>query len=368
MKVLALEAYYGGSHKAFLDGWLQHSRHDWQRLDLPPSKWKWRMRHAAITFAAQVNNLIEQGNRWDALFCSDMLNLAEFLGLADKRLADIPKIAYFHENQLTYPVQVESERDYQYAVTNLTTALAADAVWFNTAFHRDEFLWAIERFLKKMPDFQPFEVIDIIRKKSYIQHPGIDPIEARPTAADKNSIPIILWAARWEHDKNPDEFFEALQILKEQGLKFKLNVIGEQFRTYPKVFDWAKDYFVNEILRWGYQPSKQDYIDALHESDIVISTANHEFYGISVVEAIAAGCYPILPSRLSYPEIVRYLNPETPDAHLFGQTAHQLAVKLAELLKSNTLQTYNPDLSKIQTLFWPPRAAEMDALISHINE
>ncbi|MHC5144613.1 MAG: tRNA-queuosine alpha-mannosyltransferase domain-containing protein, partial [Planctomycetota bacterium] len=70
---MTLEAYYGGSHKAFLDGWQAHSEHDFTLLSLPPSKWKWRMRHAAITFAQQVNKLVQAGETWDALFCSDML-------------------------------------------------------------------------------------------------------------------------------------------------------------------------------------------------------------------------------------------------------------------------------------------------------
>ncbi|MCK4372451.1 MAG: DUF3524 domain-containing protein, partial [candidate division Zixibacteria bacterium] len=35
MKILALEPYYGGSHKAFLDGWSSRSRHEWTILKLP---------------------------------------------------------------------------------------------------------------------------------------------------------------------------------------------------------------------------------------------------------------------------------------------------------------------------------------------
>jgi hypothetical protein len=110
MNVLALEPYYGGSHKAFVDGLSKASSHRWTLLTLPAHKWKWRMRHSAITFAAQAERLINNDKRWDLLFCSDMLNLAEFVALAPRDLAGLPKIIYFHENQLTYPVRAEDER------------------------------------------------------------------------------------------------------------------------------------------------------------------------------------------------------------------------------------------------------------------
>ena len=90
MRVLALEPYYGGSHKAFLDAWSSGSRHRWTLLTLPPYKWKWRMRHGALTLAAQVEERLGAGERWDAVFCSDMLNLAEFRGLAPAPVAALP--------------------------------------------------------------------------------------------------------------------------------------------------------------------------------------------------------------------------------------------------------------------------------------
>ena len=42
----------------------------------------------------------------------------------------------------------------------------------------------------------------------------------------------------------------------------------------------------------------------LKSMDVVISTAEHEFFGIAVCEAIWAGAVPVLPRRLSYPELV----------------------------------------------------------------
>ena len=95
MRILALEPYHGGSHRAFLDDWSAHSRHDWTVLGLPPFKWKWRMRHSAYTLAEQVRERLAAGERWDALFCSDMLDLAAFYGLAPAELREIPSVTYF---------------------------------------------------------------------------------------------------------------------------------------------------------------------------------------------------------------------------------------------------------------------------------
>jgi len=337
MHVLALEPYYGGSHKAFLDGWSANSRHDWTVLSLPANKWKWRMRHAAITFADDVAKRLAGGQSWDLLFCSDMLNLAEFVGLSGPAIGRLPKIAYFHENQLTYPARFPDERDYQFAITNMTTALSADAVWFNSRFHLDSFVSALTELLKRMPKPQPLNAVEQIHRKSSVHWQGVEEFSStgRRTAGPLR----ILWAARWEHDKNPQTFFDALGPLKEKGINFKISVIGQQFREVPSVFRWAKEHFEKYIDHWGYQETVEQYRSVLTEADVVVSTADHEFFGISVVEAIAAGAYPLLPKRLAYPEILRLDQEPEMNDFFYDGSVRQLTEKLSSLSEPGKLAT-----------------------------
>lgn len=370
MKILALEPYYGGSHRAFVDGLARHSSHDWTVLGLPPYKWKWRMRHAAITLADQVTQLVQAGGKWNLVYCSDMLNLGEFRGLMPASVRDLPSVAYFHENQLTYPVRVGHERDYHFVISNMVTALSATRVWFNSAFHRDTFLGDLPGFLKKMPDHQPFDVVDRIRKKSEIVPLGVESIPARPP---REPGPIrILWAARWEHDKNPEAFFLALKSLKLKGVEFRISVIGEQFRERPPIFDWARQYFYHHIDRWGYQETRADYEQALAEADVMVSTANHEFFGITAVEAIAAGAYPVLPRRLAYLEVLAADGEADTDQFFYDNEPDGLADRLtalSDLLGKGDIWDGDAEKAKrlVSRYFWPNLIPMIDGLLDRVQ-
>jgi glycosyltransferase involved in cell wall biosynthesis len=369
MRILTLEPYYGGSHRAFLDGWSQVTRHEWSILSLPAYKWKWRMRHAAVTFAQQVERECAGGARWDLLLCSDMLNLAEFRGLAPRPIRDLPGIVYFHENQLTYPVQCENERDYQFAITNLTTAFAADAVWFNSAFHRDSFLTALAVLLNRMPDHQPFEAIERVRARSEVHPPGVGVGLGRSTRAPGPMR--ILWAARWEHDKNPEDFFAAVAGLRNRHIPFRLSVVGEQFREVPEVFSDARRLLADHIDRWGYQRERTDYEAALREADVFVSTARHEFFGLSAVEASLAGAYPLVPNRLAYPEIFSPAHNAGAGEFLYDGSVKDLTVRLIDLAtrlerEGSLLGPTESLRDRLRRFEWPNLAPSLDATVERI--
>ena len=150
-----------------------------------------------------------------------------------------------------------------------------------------------------------------IRAKSFIIHPGqnYSLIDQTVTTKEKGKPPVVIWNHRWEHDKNPEQFFEALFELDRREINFNLVVMGESFCNQPAVFDEAREKLSHRILKFGYVESRREYVEWLRQGDVVLSTAGHEFFGISVVEAVRAGCRPLLPNRLSYPELfpVEYL-------------------------------------------------------------
>ena len=307
MRVALLESFYTGSHKRWADGLAEHSSHDIQLVTLPGAHWKWRMHGSAVTFARA---LLASPERPDALLASDLTDVAALRGLLAREGMNLPVAVYFHENQITYPWSPGDpdpalRRDQHYGWINYTTALAADRVVFNSAYHRESFLVALPGFLGQFPDAPSLADVQRIREKALVIAPGCDVEEANRWRVPKDGgPPIVVWNHRWEFDKNPEAFFRTLIRLNEEGVDFRLVVLGEQFRHSPEIFREAREKLRAHILHWGYCDSREEYYRWLWRAHVMPVTANQDFFGYSVVEGLYCGLTPLLPDRLAYPEHV----------------------------------------------------------------
>jgi len=299
--ILVLEPYCGGSHQSFLAGLQKHLPFSFHLITLPARKWKWRMRFSAPYFAAQL----PATRNCDAVLCSTFVDVAALRGMGPAWLREVPVFTYFHENQFAYPVQVEHERDLHFAVTNFTSACCSDHVAFNSLYNMESFFKGCIEMEKKIPDMK-LNLAEELRKKSVVLHPALDfsQLDDLPTAspADGRS-PVIIWNHRWEYDKNPELFFRTLFQLDDLQVDYRLVILGQSFEQHPEIFDKTWERLGHRLLHVGYVADRKKYYQWLRRGTIIVSTANHEFYGMAVIEAVRAGCRPLLPDRLSYPEL-----------------------------------------------------------------
>ena len=360
---MLVEPFFGGSHKAFCEGLAGHSQWDFSLLTQPAQVWKWRMRTAHLHLARRLKK--SNPGEPALVLASDFLDLAGFLGLARKELGQAKAILYFHENQLMYPVRNPRDRDLHFAVTNIMSYLAADHVVFNSEFHRQGFFATVEQTAKTLPKPPNLHLDLPFQKKSSVLYPGIEPPPGNLGEVAPAGERTIVFNSRWEHDKNPEEFFQALYELDAAGVAFRLKVLGQSFEKSPKVFAEAKERLASHIDHFGYCEDRTEYWQHLCSSDIVVSTAIHEFFGIAVMEAICCGAFPVLPRRLSYPELL----PASWHQECLYDNPTGLKKNLNTLLEADRLPLSRAAIKEQGKKFqWTEIIGEYDALFERVAE
>lgn len=302
-RILFVEPFYGGSHRAFLDGLQAHSNHQVELLTLPEGEWRRRMRRGAQELAALTEGL---NGDFDGMVVSDMLDLPAFLALTRPRFERVPTMAYFHENQFTYPRIRGTKFNSWFGQINYLTALAADVVGFNSEFHRADFLGALHTLAGQPNNWLVPESIPFLEAKSTVLPVGVELswLDRIGPAAREGGPPVIIWNHRWEFDKAPEMFERGLTALVEEGISFDVIIAGEPGDSPSDALYRLRDRLAGSVRHFGYAESREEYGRLLHASDIVVSTTRHEFFGVGMVEAMYAGCVPCAPNRYNYPALV----------------------------------------------------------------
>ncbi len=354
MKILLLSAYDAVSHRYWRQGLVENlSQHEWTTLSLPPRHFNWRIRGSSLSWAYGEREVLEgEGEgEYDLVIATSMTDLSALKGMVPK-LASTPSVVYFHENQFAYPPSSKQHASLEPQIVNLYAALAADRILFNSDYNQTTFLEGVSALLSRLPDYVPENVPQILQERSrVVPVPLPDRVFVDHNEVDEKPLQL-LWGHRWEYDKAPEVFFMALTHLKSLGVDFHVHVLGQQFRREPDVFRQAKRELEDHIKNWGYVESDAEYRSILSRSDVVISTAIHDFQGIAVLEGVATGCQPLVPDRLAYRELFphrfRYAgSPSEPD-----KEAEVLAGRLGELAEKKAQGEFSPDVPDLTRLRW----------------
>ncbi len=384
LDVVLVEPYHGGSHAAWAEGLAAHSRHRVHLVTHPGRHWAWRMQGGALTLARAVERvtagLAAEGRRPDVLLASDMVHLPALLGLARRALAGVPVVLYLHETQLTFPLSERTAAgggagaDLTYAMTNWLSMAAADRVVFNSEHHRRAWFAAVPGFLARFPDERHTALVAEVEARSTVLPVGVDVGRFAPVARDAAPLadrradrradgrPTVLWNHRWEHDKDPDAFADAVEAVAARGVDFRLILAGQQFQAVPEALTRLRHGPLAErIIHDGTAPG-DTYPALLAQADVAVSTARHEFFGVAVVEAVAAGALPLLPHRLAYPELV-----PGPDPYLYGSPA-ELVDRLVWALTDRDGRRRSADAARhhVQRFGWSVVAPRYDDLLNAV--
>lgn len=308
-----LSPYDAMSHRYWRENLVsEFAEVEFTQIVLPARYFSWRFRGNSLTMShdARLDGI------YDLLIATSMTDLSSLIGM-NKKIAGLPSVLYFHENQFAYPQSKHSETEKQDRVierqiTSLYSAIAADQLVFNSAFNRDTFLSGVKSLLRKMPDHVPAGIdVSLEAKSSVLPVPLGDECYQNNRKSPRFSI---VWNHRWEYDKGLGELRQIVHGLLNHGLDFELHLIGQQFRSIPSAIQEIIDLLkVNKALgKLGFIEDRDEYLSLLGTCHCVLSTAKHEFQGLSVQEAMASACTPVVPDSLSYPEYVprelRYCN------------------------------------------------------------
>ncbi len=349
MRISLLSAYDAVSHRQWREGLVMAlPEHDWTVLTLPPRYFRWRIRGNSLVWGVGARACLSR--EYDCLIATSMVDLAALRGLVPA-LAHLPALVYFHENQFEYPLSESAHAGIEPQVINLYSALAAQQLVFNSDYNRQTFLAGVEALLRKMPDAVPAGIPEQLAVKSSVLPVPLANDWFAPDRTVKPAELTLVWNHRWEYDKAPDIFFQALRLLVERAVPFRVHVLGQAFRTVPALFEEMRDTLKNHLGQWGRLEDREAYRQLLRQSHVVVSTAKHDFQGLAVLEAVAAGCIPVIPDRLAYPEWFAADYCYTTGSATNEQEARRLADKLAALawqLEHNRL----PPAPEVSFLSW----------------
>ncbi|MFO7857861.1 MAG: DUF3524 domain-containing protein [Ectothiorhodospiraceae bacterium] len=286
-----LSAYRADSHSAWAD-WLVANMPevDWRVRELPGRHFRWRIRGNPLSWLDDL-----PADPPDRILATAMVDMATLRGL-HPRLAGVPVDYYFHENQFAYPVSPRQVRSVEPQIVQLYGALAAERLVFNSAFNRDSFLDGVDALLRRMPDAVPTGIRERLAPRCQVL-----PVPVTPVAPRERDPGLILWNHRWEYDKAPEVFADAVERLAERDVDFRLALLGPRPKATPEPLERIRRLVPGRIVADG-RVSDTDYRALVGQAGIVVSTAIHEFQGLAVLEACSAGARPLVPDALCYPE------------------------------------------------------------------
>ena len=292
--MLFVESYGAGSHLRIAQILQEQSSHQIDIVLLARDHWRSLAFAGHRAIAAAMKDV--PSSHYDAVVFSGPADVARSASALPERWGRVPIISYFHESQWTYPA--DGVDRLPHLISHLEAVEASDVVLFNSRYHR-------EVFYKSAWSHQSSFVRAIARRvlsehwaKADVVSP---PVETRRRESRRGDLLTIAWSARWEQDKRPDLLLRIVDRLLKAGANLELHILGcdmDRWMAAPEM----NDAILKAIHPHSGFLCREEYEAVLSAATLWLSTAEHEFFGVSAIEAAMLGAVPVVPDGLAYRE------------------------------------------------------------------
>ena len=280
LDILAIEPFYGGVRQQMMQTIARLSRHRWNVQKLPARRIERRLAASSKWFAEVLYRVDLDSIK--LVFTSEMLNLSELYRLVPK-LARKPAIVYFHDNQTPSSEQtIYGPLD----TVNISNAMVASEVWFNSQFHQDLFLDRADALFSRNPDISGQSSVSEIRSKCLVMPPPVDlnRVFSNASAGSKNIIRNPRKVLMDIRDSDPAEIIEIKRRFEMRGEVFDLVTVADPNKI-PKV-----------LAASNISPREETKLfQAMRQAGVYLCSRNKVLSDELFIPAMSAGCWPVIP-------------------------------------------------------------------------
>ena len=108
----------------------------------------------------------------------------------------------------------------------------------------------------------------------------------QPDLSQKADVFTIAWVGRLEDQKQPNKMLKIASELLEQGVPFRLEMVGDG-RLYKPLMKASRN--LNDVISWTGALSSEEIRNVLQRAHVFVNTSAHENQPVSILEALSCG-------------------------------------------------------------------------------
>lgn len=153
---------------------------------------------------------------------------------------------------------------------------------------------------------------------------GVEPFQIPGRKASRGSRLVVAVSGGTRPIKCNDVVARAVRRLKERGIDVELRVYGEDCAQ-----DQGLDALIKEVGSYRGQMPRDEFVTELGEADVFVMNSRHDSFGLSAIDAFAAGCSLLLSANCGVKEVF-----ETMDCDVVSdcENVEEVAEKIAYLV------------------------------------